>query len=78
MHKAWFSLSHFPVNKCSFKYIIFNLFDSRNASQESRKIVKWNVEDTFQWLRRTVGATFDDYMERLAHLKVKMDWMILK
>ncbi|KAG0711845.1 Phosphorylated CTD-interacting factor 1 [Chionoecetes opilio] len=43
---------------------------SRNASQESRKIVKWNVEDTFQWLRRTVGATFDDYMDRLAHLKV--------
>ncbi|KAK8722026.1 hypothetical protein OTU49_012441 [Cherax quadricarinatus] len=42
---------------------------SRNASQESRKIVKWNVEDTFQWLRRTVGATFDDYMDRLAHLK---------
>ncbi|KAF2351293.1 WW domain [Trinorchestia longiramus] len=42
---------------------------SRTASQESRKIVKWNVEDTFQWLRRTVGATFDDYMERLAHLK---------
>ncbi|KAL7647702.1 UNVERIFIED_CONTAM: hypothetical protein RMT77_001311 [Armadillidium vulgare] len=42
---------------------------SRNASQESRKIVKWNVEDTFQWLRRTVGATFDDYMDRLSHLK---------
>lgn len=42
---------------------------SRNASQESRKIVKWNVEDTFQWLRRTIGSTFDDYMERLAHLK---------
>lgn len=45
---------------------------SRTASQESRKIVKWNVEDTFQWLRRTVGATFDDYMERLAHLKVTL------
>ena len=44
---------------------------SRTASQESRKIVKWNVEDTFQWLRRTVGATFDDYTERLAHLKVR-------
>ncbi|XP_068212202.1 mRNA (2'-O-methyladenosine-N(6)-)-methyltransferase isoform X1 [Palaemon carinicauda] len=42
---------------------------SRNASQESRKIVKWNVEDTFQWLRKTIGSTFDDYMDRLAHLK---------
>ena len=38
-------------------------------SSESRKIVKWNVEDTFQWLRRTVGATYDDFQERLAHLK---------
>ncbi|MCL4144579.1 UNVERIFIED_CONTAM: hypothetical protein GTU68_004307 [Idotea baltica] len=45
------------------------MIETRNASQESRKIVKWNVEDTFQWLRRTVGATFDDYMDRLAHLK---------
>nr|CAG4647720.1 EOG090X02BU [Moina brachiata] len=42
---------------------------SRNATPESRKIVKWNVEDTFQWLRRTVGATYDDFQERLAHLK---------
>lgn len=41
----------------------------RNVSSESRKIVKWNVEDTFQWLRRTVGATYDDFQERLAHLK---------
>lgn len=39
------------------------------ASPESRKIVKWNVEDTFQWLRRTVGASFDDFHERLTHLK---------
>ncbi|XP_049949039.1 mRNA (2'-O-methyladenosine-N(6)-)-methyltransferase [Schistocerca serialis cubense] len=43
--------------------------ESRNASSESRKVVKWNAEDTFQWLRRTVGATYDDFQDRLAHLK---------
>ncbi|KOB64863.1 Uncharacterized protein OBRU01_18808, partial [Operophtera brumata] len=29
------------------------MIESRNASPESRKVVKWNAEDTFQWLRRT-------------------------
>ena len=43
----------------------------RSASSESRKIVKWNVEDTFNWLRRTVGANYDDFQERLKHLKVR-------
>jgi phosphorylated CTD-interacting factor 1 len=42
----------------------------RNASSESRKIVKWNVEDTFNWLRRTVGASYEDFQERLQHIKV--------
>ncbi|KAJ8679825.1 hypothetical protein QAD02_015612 [Eretmocerus hayati] len=46
-----------------------SVVDSRDASRESRKVVKWNAEDTFQWLRRTVGATFDDFQDRLAHLK---------
>lgn len=46
------------------------MIESRNASPESRKVVKWNTEDTFQWLRRTVGATYDDFQDRLAHLKV--------
>lgn len=45
------------------------MIESRNASPESRKIVKWNVEDAFQWLRKTLNATYDDYLERLAHLK---------
>lgn len=45
------------------------MIESRNASPESRKIVKWNVEDAFQWLRKTQNATYDDYLERLAHLK---------
>lgn len=45
------------------------MIESRNASPESRKIVKWNVEDAFHWLRKTLNATYDDHLERLAHLK---------
>ena len=47
------------------------LMEVRSASSESRKIVKWNVEDTFNWLRRTVGANWDDFQERLQHLKTQ-------
>ena len=43
----------------------------RGVSPEGRKIVKWNVEDTFSWLRRTVGANYDDFQERLQHIKVE-------
>lgn len=45
------------------------LIESRGVSPESRKMVKWNVEDTFNWLRRQANASFDDYLERLAFLK---------
>ncbi|XP_043275592.1 mRNA (2'-O-methyladenosine-N(6)-)-methyltransferase [Venturia canescens] len=45
------------------------MIESRSATANSRKVVKWNAEETFQWLRRTVGATFDDFQDRLAHLK---------
>jgi len=47
------------------------LMEMRSASSESRKVVKWNVEDTFNWLRRTVGANYDDFQERLQHLKTQ-------
>lgn len=33
--------------------------------------MKWNAEETFQWLRKTVGATYDDFQERLTHLKAQ-------
>ena len=49
------------------------LMEVKNASSENRKIVKWNVEDTFNWLRRTVGASYEDFQERLQHLKVIAD-----
>ena len=54
-----------------------NLMEVRSASSESRKIVKWNVEDTFNWLRRTVGANYDDFQERLQHLKVSTNAFVL-
>ncbi|XP_059473073.1 mRNA (2'-O-methyladenosine-N(6)-)-methyltransferase isoform X2 [Neocloeon triangulifer] len=47
------------------------MIESRTVSPESRKIVKWNVEETFNWLRKTIGATYDDFQERLAHLKAQ-------
>ncbi|RWS13563.1 phosphorylated CTD-interacting factor 1-like protein [Dinothrombium tinctorium] len=45
------------------------MIESRNASPESRKIVKWSVEEAFQFIRGTLNATFDDYEERLIHLR---------
>uniref|UniRef100_A0A8C5EM09 mRNA (2'-O-methyladenosine-N(6)-)-methyltransferase n=1 Tax=Gouania willdenowi TaxID=441366 RepID=A0A8C5EM09_GOUWI len=45
------------------------MIDSRNASPESRKMVKWNAEDTMNWLRRDTSASKEDYMDRLEHLR---------
>ncbi|KAG8446529.1 hypothetical protein GDO86_014112 [Hymenochirus boettgeri] len=45
------------------------LIESRSASSDSRKMVKWNVEDTFNWLRTDHLATKEDYMDRLEHLR---------
>uniref|UniRef100_UPI00398F8637 mRNA (2'-O-methyladenosine-N(6)-)-methyltransferase isoform X2 n=2 Tax=Pristiophorus japonicus TaxID=55135 RepID=UPI00398F8637 len=45
------------------------MIESRNASPDVRKTVKWNVEDTFNWLRKEPSATKEDYMERLEHLR---------
>lgn len=46
-----------------------NIIEKRPAPAESKKVVKWNAEETFQWLRRTVGASYEDFQDRLAHLK---------
>lgn len=46
-----------------------NIIESRPAPAESKKVVKWNAEETFQWLRRTVGASYEDFQDRLSHLK---------
>lgn len=46
-----------------------NIIEQRPAPAESKKVVKWNAEETFQWLRRTVGASYEDFQDRLGHLK---------
>ncbi|UYV81185.1 PCIF1 [Cordylochernes scorpioides] len=54
---------------CKYAEAAKKMIESRNASPESRKIVKWNVEDAFQWIRNSLNASYEDYLERLAHLK---------
>uniref|UniRef100_U5EVH2 Putative pdx1 c-terminal inhibiting factor 1 n=1 Tax=Corethrella appendiculata TaxID=1370023 RepID=U5EVH2_9DIPT len=46
-----------------------NIVEQKGAPAESKKVVKWNAEETFTWLRRTVGASYEDFQDRLAHLK---------
>ncbi|XP_057702744.1 mRNA (2'-O-methyladenosine-N(6)-)-methyltransferase [Corythoichthys intestinalis] len=59
------------ARKLLFKYAeaAKKMMDSRNASPESRKVVKWNAEDTMSWLRRDHSASKEDYMDRLEHLR---------
>ncbi|KAK3085841.1 hypothetical protein FSP39_009480 [Pinctada imbricata] len=59
------------ARKQLFKYAeaAKKMIETRNASSDSRKVVKWNVEDTFTWLRKQQNASYEDYLERLAHLK---------
>ncbi|KAH9507644.1 mRNA (2'-O-methyladenosine-N(6)-)-methyltransferase [Bulinus truncatus] len=45
------------------------MIESRNTSAEGRKIVKWNVDETFKWLRKKHNSLLEDYLERLTHLK---------
>ena len=33
----------------------------RGGTPEGRKVVKWNVEDTFTWLRKQ-NAVYEDYL----------------
>uniref|UniRef100_A0A8C8IZW8 mRNA (2'-O-methyladenosine-N(6)-)-methyltransferase n=1 Tax=Oncorhynchus tshawytscha TaxID=74940 RepID=A0A8C8IZW8_ONCTS len=59
------------ARKLLFKYAeaAKKMIDSRNATPDSRKVVKWNVEDTINWLRRDHSASKEDYMDRLEHLR---------
>ncbi|XP_038111047.1 mRNA (2'-O-methyladenosine-N(6)-)-methyltransferase [Culex quinquefasciatus] len=45
------------------------IVERRSASVESKKIVKWNAEETYEWLRKTVGASYEDFQDRLSHLR---------
>lgn len=50
-----------------------NIIEIRPAPAESKKVVKWNAEETFQWLRRTVGASYEDFQDRLGHLRTQCE-----
>ncbi|XP_058054623.1 mRNA (2'-O-methyladenosine-N(6)-)-methyltransferase [Anopheles bellator] len=45
------------------------IVERRGASEESKKIVKWNADDAYEWLRKTVGASYEDFQDRLMHLQ---------
>ena len=45
------------------------MVETRNAPAESRKIVKWHIEETLSWLRKEQNAVLLDYLNRLAHLR---------
>uniref|UniRef100_A0A1Q3EZD0 Putative host cell transcription factor hcfc1 n=1 Tax=Culex tarsalis TaxID=7177 RepID=A0A1Q3EZD0_CULTA len=45
------------------------IVERRSASVESKKVVKWNAEETYEWLRKTVGASYEDFQDRLTHLR---------
>lgn len=46
------------------------LCPDRNATPDSRKVVKWNAEDTMNWLRRDHSASKEDYMVCVCGLEV--------
>lgn len=45
------------------------MIEKRPSTPESRKIVIWNADDTFRWLRKQPFSSIDEYMKRLTHLK---------
>ncbi|KAG7270848.1 hypothetical protein CRUP_032237 [Coryphaenoides rupestris] len=51
-----------PVISPSMFREVMNDIPIRNASPDSRKVVKWNAEDTMSWLRRDHSASKEDYM----------------
>lgn len=53
------------------KYSFLLRSTCRSASPDSRKVVKWNVEDTFSWLRKDHSASKEDYMVRGPQGEVK-------
>lgn len=59
------------IKRQLFKYAeaAKKMIESKKVSSDSRKVVKWNVEGMFTWLRKPQNASFDEYLDRLAHLK---------
>lgn len=62
MYAMLLGLSHFKMCEINTYF--------RSASSDSRKIVKWNVEDTITWLRKQVSASYEDYLVRTVLNKI--------
>jgi len=38
------------------------MIESRAASSENRKLVKWHAEDALEWMRKQRNASYEDYL----------------
>lgn len=38
------------------------MIESRAASSENRKVVKWHAEDALEWMRKQRNASYEDYL----------------
>jgi len=38
------------------------MIESRPASSENRKVVKWHAEDALEWMRKQRNASYEDYL----------------
>ena len=65
----WQIQNFLPKQLSKYAEAAKKIIDSPHVSAMSRKIVKWNVEDAFEWIRKTLNATYEDYIERLSHLQ---------
>jgi len=39
-----------------------SMIEKRGKTSDSRKVVKWNAEDTMTWMRTSNNAKFEDYL----------------
>ena len=38
------------------------MIESRAASSDNRKVVKWHAEDALEWMRKQRNASYEDYL----------------
>ncbi|KAF7491973.1 hypothetical protein SSS_04848 [Sarcoptes scabiei] len=46
-----------------------NIISSPQWNGSGRKLVKWNVEAAFRWIRTSPNATYEEYRQHLDHLR---------
>ena len=48
------------------------MIESRGATQNSRKVVKWSADETFAWLRKEESSSYDDILVSFIQLDISM------